>query len=67
MISINRVRELLKRKREPFDQYADEYESGIILGRNDMINQMLIELDKEEAAKSKVSKSRFDDIDEEHF
>lgn len=67
MISINRVRELLKRGREPMNEYGDQFESGMTCGRNDFINEFMVTLDKEEAAKSKVRKSRTDDINEEHF
>lgn len=67
MISINRVRELLRRERENVNEYGDEFESGLTYGRNDLIKEFLVVLDKEEIAKAKTRTSRTDDINEEHF
>ena len=67
MISINRVRELLRRERENVNEYGDEFESGLTYGRNDLIKEFLVVLDKEEIAKAKTHTSRTDDINEEHF
>lgn len=55
-ISINRVREIVKRHRESHDKYDDDFDFGRVTGANDAIANILLAIDREEAAKATLAR-----------